>query len=239
MANTMPTVAVASAFEGACGKTGISTGPKSNEFLTVNCKMSPKGSPSPMWSPSCSALTAPPSPASSVASSSMPAFPLGFVRMTSFELESVADEWNCIEEEDESDENSEESWPRSAAHTIEQFEEEEAVELANEESNFWSVTRGAAPSTEQLDTRLSDVKALFKAKFGEDVDEDSDNEDSIVWSVTRGAAPTTEQLDTRLSDVKALFKAKFGEDVDECAEDSIGTATTEPRRGRHGSCAVM
>jgi len=134
------------------------------------------------------------------------------------------------------------------------------------------------------------VKALFKAKFGEDVDEDSDDEDSMVRIVTRGAAPTTEQLDTRLSDVKALFKAKFGEDVDEDSdtedssspswtvtrgaaapstdeewvvagaaaaasaepavetglfevgffhEDTVDTATTEPRRGRHGSCAVM
>merc|ERR1712003_513206 len=62
--------------------------------------------------------------------------------------------------------------------------------------------------------------ALFKAKFGQDVDEDSDSEDSIIWNVTGGATPSTEQLEDSLSDVKALFKAKFGQDVDDSDTDS-------------------
>merc|ERR1711957_567933 len=111
------------------------------------------------------------------------------------------------------------------------FGEDVDEDSDDEDSMVRIVTRGAAPTTEQLETRLSDVKALFKAKFGEDVDDDSDDEDSMVRIVTRGAAPTTEQLDTRLSDVKALFKAKFGEDVDEDSdtEDSSSPSWTVTR----------
>merc|ERR1712176_1015756 len=75
---------------------------------------------------------------------------------------------------------------------------------------------------EQLEDGLSDVKALFKAKFGQDVDDpDTDNqEDGIMWTVTRGFAPSAEQLESDLSDVKALFKAKFGQDADDSDTDS-------------------
>jgi len=86
---------------------------------------------------------------------------------------------------------------------------------------IWTVTRGAPPSMTQLEDRLSDVKALYRAKFGEDLDsedrEDDDSnveKDSVTWTVTRGAPPSVSQLEDRLSDVKALYKVKFGEDVD-------------------------
>merc|ERR1740139_1002741 len=84
------------------------------------------------------------------------------------------------------------------------------------------VTRGASPSIEKLESSLTEVKALYKAKFGEDVDaEESEHaveKDGITWTVTRGASPSFEKLESSLTEVKALYKVKFGEDVD--AEDS-------------------
>merc|ERR1712176_1513288 len=97
----------------------------------------------------------------------------------------------------------------------------------NEDSITWIVTRGATPSIGQLQDGLSDVKALFKAKYGQDVDdpETDSEEDGITWTVTRGVAPSAEQLESHLSDVKALFRAKFSQDVDEDSdnEDSIAS----------------
>jgi hypothetical protein len=90
---------------------------------------------------------------------------------------------------------------------------------AEEDGVTWTVTRGAPPSMTQLEDRLSDVKALYKAKFGEDFDaEDGEDEGGdaeeagVTWTVTRGAPPSMSQLEDRLSDVKALYKAKFGDD---------------------------
>merc|ERR1719464_1053281 len=87
----------------------------------------------------------------------------------------------------------------------------------------------------QLEDRLSDVKALYKAKFGEDLDseerEDDGNsvdKDGTLWTVTRGAPPSMTQLEDRLSDVKALYKAKFGEDFDsEETEDDSSSVDKE------------
>jgi hypothetical protein len=82
---------------------------------------------------------------------------------------------------------------------------------------MWAVTRGAPPSMSQLEGRLSDVKALYKEKFGRDIDEeddDADEEDGVLWTVSRGALPTISELEESLSDVKALYRAKFGEEVD-------------------------
>ena len=73
------------------------------------------------------------------------------------------------------------------------------------------------PVLAKLAESLSDVKALFKVKFGEDIDDDNEDEgeqevqqDGITWPMTRGAAPSLPKLENNLSDVKALFKAKLG-----------------------------
>merc|ERR1712100_937148 len=87
----------------------------------------------------------------------------------------------------------------------------------------WVVTRGSPPTMSQLEDQLADVKSLYKAKFGEDVDEEEEEEneeetkyvekDGLKWVVTRGSPPTMSQLEYQLADVKSLYKAKYGEDV--------------------------
>merc|ERR550532_3160313 len=98
--------------------------------------------------------------------------------------------------------------------------------MHEEDGIMWTVTRGAPPSISQLEDQLSDVKALYKAEFGEDVDseceedeEGSVEKDGVMWIVTRGAPPTMSQLEGQLSDVQALYEAKFGEDVDSEGEE--------------------
>merc|ERR1712217_703819 len=76
----------------------------------------------------------------------------------------------------------------------------------------------------QLEASLSDVKALYEAKFGEDVDSEEKEEDGVTWAVTRGVPPSILQLEASLSDVKALYEAKFGNDVHtEDGEDDEGS----------------
>merc|ERR1712238_587630 len=85
---------------------------------------------------------------------------------------------------------------------------------------------------EKLESSPTEVKALYKAKLGKDVDaEDSDSEESehvvekdgISWAVTRGAPPSIEKLESCLTEVKALYKAKFGKDVEVEDSDSEGS----------------
>ena len=85
----------------------------------------------------------------------------------------------------------------------------------------WSSTHSC-----ELETGLSDAKAMFKAKFCEDIDDDNEAEEP-VWTVTRGAAPTRAKLETGLCEVKAMVKAKFGEDIDDDdeAEEPVWTVT--------------
>merc|ERR1719507_2820891 len=104
---------------------------------------------------------------------------------------------------------------------VDSEEREDDDANVDKDGAIWTVTRGAPPSMTQLEDRLSDVKALYKARFGEDVDfeereeEDSNvDKDGVIWTVTRGSPPSMTQLEDRLSDVKALYKAKVGEPVD-------------------------
>jgi predicted phosphodiesterase len=120
-------------------------------------------------------------------------------------------------------------------------EEEDESETVEKDGIKWVVTRGSPPTMSQLDDRLADVKALYKAKFGEDVDdEDEEDEqetvekDGIKWVVTRGSPPTMSQLEDRLADVKALYKAKFGEDVDDEDEEE-----EDKQEEEGGKCSVQ
>merc|ERR1740120_347947 len=90
--------------------------------------------------------------------------------------------------------------------------EEESEHTIEEKGIMWTVTRGTPPSLEKLESTLTDVKALYRAKFGKDVD--AVEEDGISWMVTRGAPPSIEKLESSLTEVKALYRAKFGKDVD-------------------------
>merc|ERR1719326_922612 len=41
----------------------------------------------------------------------------------------------------------------------------------------WVVTRGSPPTMPQLEDQLAEVKSLYTAKYGEDVDDEEDEED--------------------------------------------------------------
>ena len=62
------------------------------------------------------------------------------------------------------------------------------------------MSRGAAPSAEQQEDRLSQVKALLRAKLSKDADDEEDED--IPWIASRGATPSTDQLADRLPTVK-------------------------------------
>merc|ERR1712224_1173131 len=79
-----------------------------------------------------------------------------------------------------------------------------------------------------LEDQLAEVKSLYKAKYGEDVDDEEEAEeeddeqeteyvekDGLKWVVTRGSPPSMSRLEDQLAEVKSLYKAKYGEDVDD------------------------
>merc|ERR1719453_1166840 len=81
----------------------------------------------------------------------------------------------------------------------------------------------------QLEDNLAEVKALYRTKYGEDVDDAEEAEEEqanepetkyvekfdIKVIVTRGRPKTTSELEDMLADVKSLYKTKYGEDVDD------------------------
>merc|ERR1719310_1292723 len=85
---------------------------------------------------------------------------------------------------------------------------------------------------------LAEVKSLYKAKYGEDVDDEGDEQadehetkyvekDGISWVVTRGRPPTMIQLEDQLAEVKSLYKAKYGEDMDDEEDEEDGSSSFE------------
>merc|ERR1719203_2514774 len=102
--------------------------------------------------------------------------------------------------------------------------EEESEHTIEEKGIMWTVTRGTPPSLENLESSLTEVKALYRVKLGKDVD--AVEEDGISWMVTRGAPPSIEKLESSLTEVKALYRAKFGKDVDAVEEDGISWLVT-------------
>merc|ERR1719217_201570 len=54
----------------------------------------------------------------------------------------------------------------------EEEEEEEETKYVEKDGMKWVVTRGKPPTISQLEAQLAEVKTLYKAKFGEDVDEE-------------------------------------------------------------------
>merc|ERR1712134_229820 len=109
----------------------------------------------------------------------------------------------------------------------EEEEDEEETKYVEQDGLKWVVTRGSPPSMSQLEDQLAEVKSLYKAKYGEDVDEEESEEedderdttcvekDGLKWVVTRGSPPSMSKLEDQLAEVKSLFKAKYGEDVDD------------------------
>merc|ERR1712217_963580 len=100
------------------------------------------------------------------------------------------------------------------------FGEDVDSEEKEKDGVMWAVTRGIPPSISQLEAGLSYVRALYEAKFCEDVDSEDREEDEgkvekdgVPWIATRGVPPSISQLEESLSDAKALYEAKFGKDV--------------------------
>merc|ERR1719265_926979 len=108
--------------------------------------------------------------------------------------------------------------------------DEDEAKYVEKDGIKWVVTRGTPPTMSQLEEQLAEVKSLYKAKYGEDVDDEEEEEeddqeakcvekDGMKWVVTRGSPPTVSQLEGRLAEVKSLYKAKYGEDDDEEEQD--------------------
>merc|ERR1712224_1070167 len=126
----------------------------------------------------------------------------------------------------------------------EEEEDEEETKYVEKDGLKWVVTRGSPPSMSQLEDQLAEVKSLYKAKYGEDVDEEEEEDveeeedeqetkyvekNGIKWVVTRGSPPSMSGLEDQLAEVKSLYKAKYGEDVDdeEEAEEEDDEQETE------------
>merc|ERR1719265_512297 len=99
----------------------------------------------------------------------------------------------------------------------EEDEDVDETKYVEKDGINWTVTRGRAPTMSQLEDQLQQIKSLYKAKFGEDVDDDDDEDedmdettyvekDGLNWTVTRGRAPTMSQLEDGLQQVKSLYK---------------------------------
>merc|ERR1711920_684176 len=85
-----------------------------------------------------------------------------------------------------------------------------------------TVGTGVPPTISSLEAQVVDVKALFKQKFGYDVDDEEDegevDDDGMHWVQTVGTGgppPTTTSLEAQLVGVKTPFNQKFGYDVDD------------------------
>jgi len=93
----------------------------------------------------------------------------------------------------------------------------------------WKKTVGKGPLTVSvLEDKLDEVKALYRERFGKDVDEESEqetfeyDEDGTLWKKTTGKGPlTAEVLEDKLAELKDLYRDVFGRDTDaESDEDS-------------------
>merc|ERR1712196_95304 len=83
----------------------------------------------------------------------------------------------------------------------EEEEDEQETKSVEKDGINWVVTRGSPPKMSQLEDQLAEVKSLYKAKYGEDVDDEEAEEeedeqetkyvekDGIKWMVTRGSPP--------------------------------------------------
>jgi hypothetical protein len=81
------------------------------------------------------------------------------------------------------------------------IEEAESFEsFSFQDGVMWSISRGTAPSVDDLEFELAEVKQLFDTTFEE-------SKTRGVWSVTCGEAPTLECLEGMLAEVKGLVPA--------------------------------
>merc|ERR1719162_1298538 len=102
-----------------------------------------------------------------------------------------------------------------------------SMSMVHKDSVNWIVQRGVAPAISTVEHTLQEVKALYKASFGQHVDEEEKNEyndgtsmsvflkDDVTWIVQRGAPPAVSALEQSLDEIKSMFSEKFGLHVDE------------------------
>eukprot|EP00933_Yihiella_yeosuensis_P005205 TRINITY_DN109680_c0_g1_i1.p1 TRINITY_DN109680_c0_g1~~TRINITY_DN109680_c0_g1_i1.p1 ORF type:complete len:710 (-),score=205.04 TRINITY_DN109680_c0_g1_i1:396-2525(-) len=100
----------------------------------------------------------------------------------------------------------------------------------DEDGTLWTQTVGTGflkdHRIERLEYQLAEVREMYKVKYGEDVDEETNaektsfsyDEDGSLWVGTVGTGVPTDQriekLENQLAEVKDLYKQKYGEDVD-------------------------
>ncbi|CAK0838208.1 unnamed protein product [Prorocentrum cordatum] len=103
------------------------------------------------------------------------------------------------------------------------FEDADGTTLFEDvDGTKWQVTEGRGLLT-GLEDRLDDLKALYKSKFGLDLEKEEDESlfedaDGTKWQVTEGCGPLA-ALEERLQGIKALHKRKYGVDVDDVADE--------------------
>lgn len=66
-----------------------------------------------------------------------------------------------------------------------------------------------------IEDKLSQAKALYKSKWGEDVDaEQFESDEGVQWTkVVGNGLPTVEDLQQSLEEAKAIYNKKHGEDI--------------------------
>ena len=95
---------------------------------------------------------------------------------------------------------------------------------------------GAVPTSERLETDLSEKTANLKAVFSEEINDDgeAEPENEPVRTVARGAAPTREKLETDLFEKMANLKATVSEEIDDDDEEAIASQGFDPDATRSG-----
>mmetsp|Transcript_18343 Transcript_18343/g.34596 ORF Transcript_18343/g.34596 Transcript_18343/m.34596 type:complete len:506 (+) Transcript_18343:85-1602(+) len=95
-------------------------------------------------------------------------------------------------------------------------------DLVDEDGTPWMCTVGTGAATmDVLEQKLEEVKTLYKEKYGEDVDSESEIEcdlldsDGTPWIGTFGSGLVTMgALEKKLVEVKTMYSKRFGQDVD-------------------------
>merc|ERR1712046_513406 len=54
--------------------------------------------------------------------------------------------------------------------------DEHEIKYVEKDGVTWAVTRGRPPTMSELEDKLSEVKSLYKTKYGEDMDDEEDEE---------------------------------------------------------------
>jgi len=127
-------------------------------------------------------------------------------------------------------------------------ESESECDMLDSDGTPWICTVGSGPATMgALEKKLDEVKTMYREKYGQDVDSESESDDDLVdedgtlWTCTVGSgAATMDVLEKKLDEVKNMYKEKYGKDVDSESEIECDLLDSEgmPWIGTFGSGLV-